>query len=265
MLTPKETDCPFIYVQQPTGQTKNILLDTNSDGADFHLRRIVNGPYLTGGAPDPQDITNFQLYDTQGRSLTGNLGRIQNEYVMVPEVVYPSGSSIRYDKQTVSVGENCIFFSGVRRFPVQINPFPQRKGNWREWPYAYVVNQTLTVPGTYDTLEFGQQFQQDIRDYDFELRRIFVINTDDGTQSSGLVALTIQDAYGRQWMNAPIPDWVINYGSEYFTNVFPVPPVIVPIGGLLQGGIFNATSGTEGGGYTANIQIVFDGVQRIPC
>lgn len=268
VYTDKERDLPFIYVSQPGTQIQNINLQTNADGGDFLLRKIAFGN--TQGA-DNTGVTNFQVYNRSAVSITGQLGGLQTglagvapyEWIVAPEVLYKGGDTIRFDKTPASIPY--VFFYGVRRFENPINPRPGRTGPWMERPYQYRGSATLEIsdPAT-PAFSLQTLINIDIRNYDFELRRIIIVNNADGYQGAGAFAYTLFNAYGRAMMNAPILDWALDWGAQNVTNVFPTPGIVYPVGSQLRMLATNSTAGSELP-YTSDQIVIFDGVQRFPC
>lgn len=276
VFTDKERDLPFIYVTSQGSQTTNINQTTDADGGAFHLRKIalgnVSGPTNVG-------VTNFQVYDRNAVSFMGQLGGLATgsslvapvELCIGPEVVYQSGDTLRFDK-TAGSAPYTIFY-GIRRFASPINPIGVRKGPFVERPFQYTADITAALSGVPDPITpiFGKNspFSIDVRNYDFELRRIFVINKATaggviGAPGIGQFVYTIFNAYGRAMMNASVFDWALSFNANTVTNVFPIPGIVYPVGSQISGFGNNSVAGTEG---TTNLaqQLILDGVQRFPC
>lgn len=273
-MTDLANDLPFIYVSRPPGDqlTDNnvVLIDA---GANFHARRFITGNSVDGA----QGWSKIQVYDRLRRSQTGLLktgtpGESLQvaEWVLAPEVVYRGGDSIQYDADTTSKTTPIICFQGVRRFQQRVNPLPYRKGAYMERPYQYVQSVSVDAPVNFVAGQFTDNLVTEIRDYDFELRRILIVNSEDaGTpvanSNGGLFSYIIQNSNGQQMMNTYVPDWALGFNTPKVNNVFPIPGIIYQVGSLIRLQVTNMFVTGELGNGVRTQNIIFDGVQRFPC
>lgn len=296
-MTSKTHDLPFLYVNTfdsaSIGKLDNITQQMVIN-QPFHLRRAI---WMASMQPDRlNNWSSLQVYDRNGRSLTGPLGQpdfapseplpghimLINEFVFAPESVYMPGDTIRYDMSAYPVSLlspaplRPIVFQGVHRFPEPINAPPVRKGNYFERPYQYSLTVSLTVAGDAAYMSAQQNYSIEIRDYDFEVRRILIVDQSksqsdlttgtEGYSTGGMFAYTIQNPYSQALSNAPVPDWALAANTRFFSNCFPVPGLIYPIGSLIRVQATNiwAQDG-DPATRTCTQQLIFDGVQRFPC
>lgn len=294
-MTDKFKDLPFMYsayydastITQAPNQTIQLLMP-----AQFKLRRALWQHNLQAG-PD-NSFSSLQIYDRNNRSLTGLLGtpsavvplggKMRNaEFIIAPESVFEPGDALHFDFTDFPVdpqtpaNQKVIVFQGVHSSNVQVNPSPVRKGNWLERPYQYILNVSMSnVADSVAYFSQTQNYQIEIRDYDFELRRILIVDTaktDDaisngtvGYSMGGLFAYILQNANSQALSNGPIPDWALGANCNFFANCFPVPAIIYPLGSLIRLQAFNIWQQLSAAGTNSvSQQVIFDGVQRFPC
>jgi hypothetical protein len=271
-MTDLATDLPFVYVSIPpvTARDNNVVLI--DAGADFHCRR-----FITGQNSGPGGVKKIQVFDRLRRSQTGLLTSGANnnamgfaEWALAPEVVYKGGDSIVYDVDASNYVNPIVMFNGVRRFGNRVNPLPYRKGNWMERPYSYqlTISNNFGVNAAIGSFVTNQSVE--IRDYDFELRRILIADVTDqdipvATSVGGLYSYIIQNSNGQQMMNTYVPDWALGSNCNVINNCFPIPGIIYQVGSLIRVQATNLfATGEIGNGVRAQV-IYFDGVQRFPC
>jgi hypothetical protein len=272
-------DLPFMYVfdagalvdaTSPQGLSVQVRGD-----ADFILRRIV-GLNL---------VAQSMIYRNASQSpAMSALTRMRRNYTVVPEKFYPASSEIRFDLGVVlraftACGAQPIFlsflgFQGVRRVPnpAQINPWASAY-RYYERPYQYQRDilvdwrRYVALPGQ---VERPRTFSVEIRDFDFELYAISMVNSPAGTQ---IAATDFQiQLFGPgqgELMTAPINHEFVNHTGpaanlQQFASVFPVPPVLYPVGSEIQFDIVSLICNTDPT-FPRTYSFMFQGVQRVPC
>lgn len=268
------TDLPFIYAIDPTTLNSESLagvsIKTSRDGSDFYMRRICNAAdFLGGSAANPR----LRYYLPQSGAYDANNYRYAtDEWVVAPEVKFRGGDDIRFDflgDPTSQTQASMLAIQGVRRYPTRVNMKPSTPGNWRERWFQYSLNVSLSNPPT-DNPIYGD-YQLEIFNYDFVLRRIQIVNGPTATVTPGQAATgqclyTLYDAAGRGLSNIAIPDYFYAKNSPRYQNLFPVPELIYPNGSNIRlTAVAIPNDVPEGPTIQIDQQIIFDGVWRIPC
>jgi hypothetical protein len=149
---------------------------------------------------------------------------------------------------------------------------PTTPGNWREMPFQYTLETSLTVPTNIGAGEISQDYIVPIFNYDFILRRILIVNNADASfnpngAASGQSLLYLRDAAQRGLSNIPLPDYFFAWNSGRFPNLFPVPELIYPNGSNIYLSVLNPSMVEAEGPATRQVSqtITFDGAWRIPC
>ena len=204
---------------------------------------------------------------------------------IVPEKRYPYDGQIGFDLLNVNLSTvfnpnsiyHSILFLGVKRRRAANYCAYETPYRYKELPYGYVqelplVGAAATVVGPPTT------YTIEITDYDFEFQRILWTPTSalNGAVGSGPAnasagfGITMYDASGEPLSSAPV--WIGSIADNapltpgFFAGagpggmVFPCPPLVYPQGSRLRFDIWQFGNST-----TASDELVFQGVQRLPC
>jgi hypothetical protein len=271
-------DRPYIYVYNGDALADNatyleVTVPTEGD-SDFHLRRGA-GINTVCRQFMARNAIRYQLF---GRQI--NVGG-PGDYPLVPELVYPAASFISMDLINTLRSNNPypgvpgsipnywsqIAFQGVRRY--QGGALPRTGYPYYERPYtlttAIVVAWAGRAPAAFQQLTVGQTFVVPVQDYDFELFKMsFLIQVAQApvpVPSVDKVKMTLYDVEGRQMMSAPVVDELLNDISVNYNSVYPVPPVLYPVGSQIKFDIWSLLIDTE---IPATLEVNFHGKWRLP-
>lgn len=259
-------DSPFLYVfdaQSLTdGQTaRNLTVQLDGDG-QFLLRRVL-GLSLCAGA--------IRLFDSKDIARTKSFVKVGNDWPIAPEIPFNSISSrIAFELQNVSrakiVGPPDVFvsqlcFQGVKRRRA-MNAAEQ---SYTETPYTYAHDLTLNwrhLTGA-GQVEAARRFQVEVRDYDFELRRINICYGDGAAVTNAIAAFLLYDFTGRPLSNVAVNQQFINSRVAGYHALFPVPGAVYPVRTALAFDVVSNISDTDPT-FPKTLHINFEGVRRIP-
>ncbi len=295
-------DLPFIYVYDyenavAAGADPRAGLDfafqsVHIEGdSEFILRRVAR--YSIDSADD------FMLYSPdRNRMFSAEmLGATQSIFAVMPERRFPPGGALRFDifnwasSGTLAFGGQgpfvChaqVLFQGVRRFQGTFaNPRPS-KYDYKEKPYSFRFPLGLTT--TYLLAPYAglnrnpdQVFAQKVDNHDFELQRISIVDTTNGNVVTGINSPSFKIMLCNQGRYQLMSDFVyvsaINqiFGGAQTTGQldrqaaqFPVPPIIYQARSDIEFHVRSFQDDPTGAAPDlANYDIVFGGVQRIPC
>ena len=268
-------DRPFIYVYDADGLTdglayNDLMVPLHMD-SEFLLRRIA-------GLPEVAAAGAIQVRAADRRALFASPCRITAEQAVVPELVYPGGSAITLDLVNVLRAGNAttgtpvyysqLAFQGVRRFPD--GRVPQGTAyRYRDTPFTIVRDLVVNWSGRLfpgeTVMAEGQQFNADVRDYDFELHYITMTQQRTGglvIPCNQSVKIMLYDADGNQLMSAPVCDFFLGAGSTNYNSLFPVPPLLYPAGSQI---LFDVHSLLSIAMLPMTLQVAFCGARRMPC
>ena len=270
-VPPGYLDFPFVYVYDGRALTDgntyyDIALPMQGD-SDFILRRITGiqtlvsttGQFRFRGANGAYAMSNPVLAGANSRTV-------------LPERVYPYNTAIRFDllsvaRQSVACSGDTIFtaflaFQGVKRF-IATPGVPTGKSayQYREYKWGFPIDLTLAVFNGADPVRFIVP----INDYDFELQRIAITYADGTAVTSPDFGVTLFDPNRHAFSNLPLNVDFINNAFVRFASqksVFPVPSILYPTGSQI---VFDVSSYLCETGGDQDYQILFDGLQRLPC
>jgi len=237
----------------------------------------------------------IQIYDWLNRRFAseamflgaGALGQgsYQNGYggmVVAPEVIYPDQGAIRFDLTNVTqdvagvdgaltVYRSQVVYSGVRRREGVISdPAPSKYPYYEKRfsiPYTLSINNYASSGGI---LLPGVQKSIEVRDFDFELRRIELAPQSAGQESQFKILL-----YDRNWVamsNLPVLSNLLLHTPElaltdttgdHSWSFWPSPPILYPVNSVIRFDIFSLLFAPTA--LPQTFQLLFDGVRRIPC
>jgi hypothetical protein len=275
-MTQDYFDLPFIYTydfgQAQAGENYDAFIQVEPD-ADFHLRYVASG-----GA----DGDLFRLYSAEGRVVCSTL---LNNFPVIPELVYPAGSVIRF--RIENLAQNSIsfidggptlnvskrLFKGVKRFRG-----PDAESMRRAWlstgSYVlkpYWIDTGMETPySTYKMIPLPPPWVRNSSfvftyqmEFDYEL---YAIHRDDS--GYGDTELAIYDPQGRPLMSDHIYIEYLNItnGAEIFFQIFPTFPVFYPAGSVLKVSALSvADSDASLGPFPRIPRFTLVGSRRIRC
>lgn len=257
---------PYMYVFDASGLTDGVSyarrhIDLRADGDSFRLRRIAALNTVASTMSLYRDASNKVFTDS----------RLGNHYLVRPELVFDGRDSILFDLGTVTRAFNAcalpiytsqIVFQGTRRGR------DREFAGWRD-RRPYTLPYTLTVDWyRYASLVTGvvnpaRRFRIPIENYDFELHRIRIRNSDGSAVAANHFAVQLYDAFGNALSDAPVLQSCLNQLSSGYDSVFPDPPVIYPSRTDLVMDVTSLICNTDGT-FPKVYSITFEGVRRLP-
>lgn len=267
-------DRPYIYVYDADALANaasydSLAIPTHSDG-QFHLRRIA-------GLPVVAPTGTIQVYSDIRRKLFSAPSRITAEQAVVPELVYAPDSAITFDLTNVLRANNAttgtpvyfsqLAFQGVRQFRDGVPGATSYR--YHEKPYAIETHPTVTWSGRLfpgeTVMDGGRQFNVPVDDFDFVLHHITMtqqLPLETLQPCDQTIKLMLYDVDRNQLMSAPVCDFFLNSGALNYNSLFPVPPLLYPAGSQI---LFDIHSLLANASLPCPLQIVFNGVRRLPC
>ena len=280
---PGKIDVPYVYVfdasQLTDGATYNNLGVVIDHDSEFILRRVVGldlvlNPNATGAFLGRyQDQMKMQQSPIRPGLLLDGTTR-SGMLPVLPEGVFKPASKIGFElhgvlrnftADTVPISNAFIGFAGMRRFDVGGIFMHATKYSYRELPYTYSYDLNLNWSHWTDagsgTPTNPHNFNIPIDEDDFELSAIGVTNLDGALVTTNDFQLSLWDASKAQQfsslpLNLPYFNW--NGPKQYGRPVYPVPPIVYPIRGILQ---FSVVSMLPFG-TTGSYRIHFMGIKR---
>jgi len=267
---PGYIDFPFFYVYDARGLTDgasyyDVSLPLQGD-SDFILRRVTGIQTVVGA-------TGQWRYRNANGAYTSSAAMFApaNSRTVLPEKAYPYNTSIRFDllnvaRQSVAcaptIYTSFLAFQGVKRF-IQGQGYPTGRTayRYREYKWAYPVELTLSSFNGSEPVRFTQLLDN----FDFELLRVSVSYQDGTAVTTPDFGITLYDPNSHQFSSLPVNVDFINNAFARFPSqksIFPVPGILYPAGSQIQ---FDLTSYLCLAGGAKNYEILFDGVQRLPC
>lgn len=283
-------DRPFFYVFDadtagPSGGTltnaatyDNLSVPIGQD-APFILRRVAGRNLVA---------STIQLYDRTGNYVSAARFAMPTDYCIVPEMLYDAAGQIRFNLGTIDaatasraygVGGSVnnywtqLVFQGIKRFPY-LKPYetPYRYfEKFHQWTFspALTVSYTGRLAPAYQAPNPPQRFSLEILNFDFELSEIGIqILTADAVRDSTAVVsdtylkIMLFDQYLNQLMSAPVLDSFLNCCSATNQSIFPIPPIVYPVGSQITLDIYSLLIASQ---VPATVYITFTGMQRLPC
>jgi hypothetical protein len=269
-------DLPFIYVSDGDDFTDgnnydNIAVDLVNN-SDFLLRRICGVNNVAA---------KFRFRDANSSDRIQRPISMPNDYPVVPELIYPAGSRISYDLQTVARANNAyatqgsipnyysqIAFQGVRRF--YNTPTPDSPYRYYERPYTirmdFNVDWTGRMAPSYTVKASTNKFSVLVDNWDFEMQSICVlIKTASQTTysvSQNKLKLAIYTHQEQALMSAPVLDSYLTTGGLQYNSWFPVPTILYPSNSVIRVEVESLLVEAE---VPASVTILFNGLWRFPC
>lgn len=278
-----KVDVPYVIVFDATGLTdglsyKNlaVVIDHNSQ---FILRRVVGlnlcvNPNTTGKFRCHQQ-NQLQMQQSPikpGLLLDGTT--VSGMLPVLPEAVYQPNSSIPFElygvlrdstADTVTIYNSYLAFCGVRRYDiggiyVHKTPYP-----YRELPYTYTyplnLNWAHWTGASNGVPTNPRVFTIPIYEDDFELCAIGVTHADGTLVTTNDFQISLYDATKSQlFSSSPLNVSYINWNApvQYGRPVYPVPPIVYPVRGIIQFAITSMLPFGTAGSY----MIHFMGIKR---
>jgi len=268
-------DQPFFYTFDADSLTdaadyQNLAVQ-HSSPSDFILRRVA-------GLPNVANAMRFR--DRNGRNKQSVPVPLGNDYVVLPEIVYPPDSQIGFDLDGVLRANNTeptigglnayysqITFMGVRRFYDQTAPVSDYRYHSR--PYTITTSVTVDwanrISPLYQVLEGPRSFNVLVDSYDFELQLIHAtiqIDRDPAGPSSAKFKMILYDQNQQALMTAPVVDQYISDTNGDYNSVFPCPTLLYKANSLIRFDIISLLVSDE---VPATLTLDFIGAWRFPC
>lgn len=270
-VPPGHLDFPFFYVYDCRALTDgnsyyDVALALQGD-SDFILRRI------TGIQTVVSTTGQFRFRNANGAyAQSAPVFAGANSRVVCPEKIYPYDTAIRFDllnvaRQSVAcaptIYTSFLAFQGVKRFPTNESGYPSGRSayQYREYKWAYELDFTLSVFSGANPVRLVMP----VNNFDFELMRVSVCRSDGTAVSTPDFGLFLYDPNVHAFSNLPLNVDFVNNAFARFPSqksVFPVPSVLYPTGSQIILDIYSYLC--EDGG-AQDYQILFDGLQRLPC
>ena len=290
-----KVDVPYVYVFDASGLTdgldyKNlsVAIDHNSE---FVLRRVagLNLCVNSNATGKFRCHQQNQLQMQQAPIRPGQMldGTRSGFLPVLPEAIYQPASAIPFElygvlrnatADTVPIYNSFLAFCGMRRFDEGVIYTHKTPYIYRELPYTYTYQLNLnwahwTDAGSGIPTQ-PKVFTIPIYEDDFELSAIGVVQSNGQMVTTNDFQLSLWDAsksqlFSSQALNLPYFNWngpkttgtvggVTVVSQPYGRPVYPVPPIVYPIKGILQ---FSITSMLPFG-TTGNYTIHFMGIKR---
>lgn len=278
-----KVDVPYAYVFDASGLTdghdyKNLAVVIDHD-SQFVLRRVagLNLVVNSNATGKFRCHQQNQLQMQQSPIKPGLLldgATVSGCLPILPEAIYQPNSSIPFElynvlrnftADTVDIYNSFLAFCGVRRYDiggiyVHKTPYP-----YRELPYTYTYALNLNWAhwtGAANGVPTNPRvFTIPIYEDDFELSAIGVTYSDGSLVTTNDFQMSLYDASKSQIfsslpLNLPYLNW--NAPAQYGRPVYPVPPIVYPIRGIIQFAITSMLPFGTSNTYT----IHFMGIKR---
>ncbi len=270
---PGSIDYPYIYVFDCSGftdgTTVNNLAQPTQGDSDFILRCIVGLHTVLGSPP-----TGKFLYRnaSQSQAMSAPVLPSSPTRQVLPEKFYARNTQISFDLTgiarafTACAGGNIFHsqlgFMGVRRYPCDSGiPTGKTPYQYREMKWQSQITFTLSVFAGSDPVVLYLP----VNNYDIELQRVSITSDIGAAITTEDFAVQLHDPNGHQFFSMPILMGFINAvqsGWRTRRSIFPVPSVVYPVGSQIR---IDISSLLCAAGGAKSYQIMFDGIQRLPC
>lgn len=278
---------PFIYAYNTDDLTagqnyENVIINLQSD-APFVARALNidsdEADIVTVEPGNVRAMDSYRMYGPTGNYLSSRpetMGRM-----FVPEIEYPAGGQIRFDLYGVLKPANYnddpvvlpptykgqFLVQGVKRFPYDPIDSPyQYKRRWYLYRQDITIDWTGRVGPTFANWAAPRTWAIEIRDFDFELHRIYL-----DEQALGLFKYTLYDSAQNALSNVPVIDALsLTYGYYQRSAIgFPTPHLLYRVGSQIKIDIYSllTPAGTGNPAYSEvpqTLRLYFQGCQRIP-
>lgn len=286
-------DLPYAFVFDATNLTnglnyQNVAVPIQGDFDSFILRHIAGVPLCVSSVNSSLVGGRFNYRNANSSYALGNasIGAIfPANWPVVPEKVYPIGSSIAIDLYSVSknatacggtpIYNSQIAFFGAKRF---------RKGSIfvQETPYDYferwyTFNYSVTVDWAHfnssGAVQQPHRFRQRVDSFDFELLRVIVSPplTSGASLHTNDIQLTLFGPTERQMSSLPLNQGFINsgwidgsvdfYAAPPYQAVFPTPSIVYPANSVIEFDVVSMLCSTS---IPVTYTISFEGIWRLP-